>query len=231
MIKEAKQAQGEPGDLIVDLHPDRPVYRGIAPPTLPENIISLQADPTFEELSSAGAVVDKHDESHTVLDDMFLISGEIPRVTPYETGLRNAVRFDPEEKEWISDELIADERFLVCNLKGEHNAQRQVLDFLSHIPGKGLVVFTGCSHAGVVNTAKHASRLVGGRTPLHAVVGGFHLAMSEEAQIQSTVADLKRLDPAVLMPGHCSGWRSKFAIEKHMPGTMVPCTVGIKIAF
>lgn len=131
MVKEAKQAQGKPGDLIADLHPDRPAYRGIAPPTLPENIISLQADPTFEELSDAGAVVDKHDESHTALDDMFLISGEIPRVTPYETGLRNAVRFDPAEKEWISDELIADERFLACNLKGEHNVRRQYLA-LSH---------------------------------------------------------------------------------------------------
>jgi 7,8-dihydropterin-6-yl-methyl-4-(beta-D-ribofuranosyl)aminobenzene 5'-phosphate synthase len=93
------------------------------------------------------------------------------------------------------------------------------------------VVFTGCSHAGVVNTAKHAVDLVSPKTLLHTVVGGFHLAMSEEAQIQSTVSDLKRLDPAVLMPGHCSGWRSKFAIEKHMPGTLVPCTVGIKITF
>jgi 7,8-dihydropterin-6-yl-methyl-4-(beta-D-ribofuranosyl)aminobenzene 5'-phosphate synthase len=55
--------------------------------------------------------------------------------------------------------------------------------------------------------------------------------MSEEAQIDKTVSDLKRLDPAVLMPGHCSGWRSKFAIEKAMPGTLVPCTVGIKITF
>lgn len=55
--------------------------------------------------------------------------------------------------------------------------------------------------------------------------------MSEPTQIQSTVADLKRLDPAVLMPGHCSGWRSKFAIEQAMPGTLVPCTVGIKITF
>lgn len=97
--------------------------------------------------------------------------------------------------------------------------------------GKGLVVFTGCGHAGVVNTVEHASKLVGGQTPLYAVVGGFHLATSEESQIQSTVADLKRLDPAVVMPGHCSGWRSKFAIEKHMPGTLVPCTVGVKITF
>lgn len=115
MIKEAKQAQGISDELVMDVHPDRPVYRGIA---LPEHIISLEADPTFEELSGAGAVVDKQSEAHTVLDDMFLISGEIPRVTPYETGLRNAVRFDPEEKDWYSDEVIADERFLVCNLKG-----------------------------------------------------------------------------------------------------------------
>ncbi|KAJ5120053.1 hypothetical protein N7448_010722 [Penicillium atrosanguineum] len=203
MIKEAKQAQGISDELLVDVHPDRPVYRGFA---LPEHIISLEADPTFEELSSAGALVDKQSEAHTVLDDMFLISGEIPRVTPYEFGLRNAVRFDPDEKEWYSDEVIADERFLAVNLKG-------------------------CSHAGVVNTTKHAIDLVSPKPLLHAVVGGFHLAMSEEAQINNTVSDLKRLDPAVLMPGHCSGWRSKFAIEKAMPGTLVPCTVGIKITF
>ncbi|CEJ56984.1 Putative Metallo-beta-lactamase superfamily protein [Penicillium brasilianum] len=211
MIKDAKQTHGRTDDLVVDLHPDRPVYRGIA---LPEHIISLEADPTFDELADAGAVVSKSDEAHTVLDDMFLISGEIPRLTPYETGLKNAVRYDPEENDWFSDELIADERFLACNIKG-----------------KGIVVFTGCSHAGVVNTTKNALKLIGTDVPLHAVVGGFHLAMSDDVQIQSTVSDLKRLDPAVLMPGHCSGWRAKFAIEKHMPGTLVPCTVGIKITF
>jgi 7,8-dihydropterin-6-yl-methyl-4-(beta-D-ribofuranosyl)aminobenzene 5'-phosphate synthase len=93
------------------------------------------------------------------------------------------------------------------------------------------VIFTGCSHAGVVNTTKHALDLTGGKLPVHAVVGGFHLAQSEADQIEKTVADLKRLDPAVLMPGHCSGWRAKFAIEKHMPGSLVPCTVGSKITF
>jgi 7,8-dihydropterin-6-yl-methyl-4-(beta-D-ribofuranosyl)aminobenzene 5'-phosphate synthase len=205
MIREARS-----DDLVVDVHPDRPAYRGFS---LPDTIISLEADPTFEEIQNSGAVLQKHDEPHTVLDDFFLVSGEVPRVTPYETGLRNAVRYDPEEKDWFSDELIADERFLACNLKG-----------------KGLVVFTGCSHAGVVNTTKNAVQL-GGGVPLHCVVGGYHLSMSEPAQVQSTVADLKRLDPAVLMPGHCTGWRAKFAIEKAMPGTMVPCTVGTKIIF
>ncbi|CAG8025826.1 unnamed protein product [Penicillium olsonii] len=209
MIKDAKQAESRSEDLVVDLHPDRPSYRGIA---LPEHIISLEADPTFEEMESAGAVVDKRSEPHTVLDNFFLVSGEIPRVTPYETGLRNAVRYDPHEKEWFSDEAIQDERALFCNLKG-------------------LVVFTACSHAGVVNATKHAVHLTGGTVPVHAVVGGFHLATSDADQVETTVKDLKRLDPAVIMPGHCTGWRAKFAIEKHMPGSMVPCTVGSRITF
>jgi 7,8-dihydropterin-6-yl-methyl-4-(beta-D-ribofuranosyl)aminobenzene 5'-phosphate synthase len=229
MINEARQAENRSDELVVDLHPDRPVYRGIA---LPEHIISLEADPTFEELEAAGSFVDKRSEPHTVLDGFFLVSGEIPRVTPYETGLRNAVRYDPDENDWFSDESITDERSLICNLKGAWisipDLEYQVL---THPLGKGLVVFTGCSHAGVVNTSKHAVQLTGGTVPLHAVVGGFHLAMSEPDHIESTVTDLKKLDPAVLMPGHCSGWRAKFAIEKHMPGSMVPCTVGSRIAF
>ncbi|QQK48279.1 Metallo-beta-lactamase superfamily protein [Penicillium digitatum] len=211
MINDAKRVEGSSEDLVADLHPDRPAYRGIA---LPEHVISLEADPTFEEIEGAGAVVDKRSEPHTVLDDFFLVSGEIPRVTPYETGLKHAVRYDPDENDWFSDEGIVDERSLICNLKG-----------------KGLVVFTGCSHAGVVNTTKHAVELTGGSVPIHAVVGGFHLATSDADRIQNTIVDLQRLDPAVLMPGHCSGWRAKFAIETHMPGSLVPCTVGSRITF
>lgn len=132
MIRDAKRAQGWSDNLVVDVHPDRPAYRGIA---LPQHIISLEADPSFEEIVAAGAVLDKRDDAHTVLDDMFLISGEIPRKTTYETGLRNAMRFDPDEKDWFSDEIIADERLLACNLKGKvvdrvyviatHNSCRQ----------------------------------------------------------------------------------------------------------
>lgn len=115
MIKDAKQAECLSEELVADLHPDRPAYRGFA---LPEHIISFEADPTFDEIEVAGASVDKRSEPHTVLNDFFLVSGEIPRVTPYETGLKNAVRYDPDENDWFSDEVIVDERSLVCNLKG-----------------------------------------------------------------------------------------------------------------
>lgn len=115
MIAEAKNAKGHTDKVAVDLHPDRPDYRGFA---LGPNIVSFQADPTFEELEAAGGAIQKHDEAHTVLDNFFLISGEIPRQTAYENGIKGGMRFDKEEKDWFSDELISDERFLVCNLKG-----------------------------------------------------------------------------------------------------------------
>ncbi|KAI9045656.1 MBL fold metallo-hydrolase [Aspergillus affinis] len=211
MITEAKKAEGRSDNVLVDLHPERPDYRGFG---IGETIVSFQADPTFEELEEAGGTIQKHAEAHTVLDDFFLISGEIPRQTSYETGVKAGMRFDKEENDWFSDEMIADERFLMCNVKD-----------------KGIVMFTGCSHAGVVNCSRHAIDCLDGSVPLHAVVGGYHLATSDASQMESTVRDLKKLDPAVLLPGHCTGWRAKFAIEKQMPGSMVPCTVGTRITF
>ncbi|RAL02878.1 MBL fold metallo-hydrolase [Aspergillus ibericus CBS 121593] len=216
LITEAKKASGSSAPTIVDLHPDRPEYRGMA---IGKEIISLQADPTFEEIEHAGGEIRKEAEGHTILDDFFYISGEIPRRTTYETGLKGGMRFEKdqdeneEEGDWFSDEIIADERFLMCNLKG-----------------KGIVMFTACSHAGVVNCARHAVKLLDD-VPLHAIIGGFHLATSEAAQMESTVQDLKKLDPAVILPGHCTGWRAKFAIERQMPGAMVPCSVGMRIKF
>ncbi|KAF6823929.1 metallo-beta-lactamase superfamily protein [Colletotrichum plurivorum] len=194
--------------VSVDLHPDRPAYRGSLVPGMP--IISLQADPSFEEIEACDGVVNKNRQAHTVLDDMFLISGEIPRVTGYEKGFPFGVRYIEEKKEWIKDADMADERFLMCRLKG-----------------KGIVMFTGCGHAGVVNSAKHAVNL-GDGAPLYAVAGGFHLADAQPDIIEQTVSDLKASGTKVVLPGHCTGWRAKFELQKQMPGCFAPCFVGSK---
>jgi 7,8-dihydropterin-6-yl-methyl-4-(beta-D-ribofuranosyl)aminobenzene 5'-phosphate synthase len=101
--------------ITVDLHPSRPDFRGV---TLPTFQLSLEADPTFAEISDAGGKISLNSETHTVLDEFFLISGEIPRVTEYEMGLRRGARFVKEKGMWEKDELIEDERFVVCKLKG-----------------------------------------------------------------------------------------------------------------
>lgn len=166
--------------------------------------VSLEPDPTFEEIKTAGGEIILSSDDHLILDDMFFVSGEIPRTTEYETGFAGGIRLTSVEAGWQKDELILDERFVMCNLRG-----------------KGLVVFTGCGHAGVVNTTRRAVE-VGGGTPLSTVLGGFHLTDANKGKIEATVEDLKALDPKVLMPGHCSGWRFSVEAEKIMPGAVVP---------
>lgn len=195
---------------IVDLHPDRPDYRGFLGPLGP---ISLEADPSFEEIAAAGGKVEKNDGPHTVLDGTFLISGEIPRVTEYEVGLKRGLRFSKAGGQWTEDTLIRDERLVMCKVKD-----------------RGIIMFTGCSHAGVVNASKHAVEL-GKGAPLYAVVGGYHLADAETPQMEETVKHLKALDVKVLVPGHCSGWRVKMMIENEKPGWLAPSTVGTKFIF
>jgi 7,8-dihydropterin-6-yl-methyl-4-(beta-D-ribofuranosyl)aminobenzene 5'-phosphate synthase len=225
MINEARKTANKPSGVTVDLQPDRPDFRGFLGPT---GIISLEADPHFDELEKAGGSVAKNAQAHTVLDDMFYISGEIPRVTEYELGLRRAMRFVKEQEEWIEDTLIKDERYLMVNLKGELNISPGSPIIANKEQDRGLVVFTGCGHAGVVNTATDALAVAKGDVPLYAVMGGFHLADAEAPQIESSVRDLKNLGVKLLFPGHCSGWRVKYQIEKEMPGCLAPSTVGTK---
>lgn len=115
MINKEKESKFDQSKVSVDVHPSRPDYRGFL---LGDKIVSLEADPSFQEMTDSGATVERHDETHAVLDNMFLVSGEIPRNTSYENGVKYGMRFDLSENEWISDEKIADERFLMCNLKG-----------------------------------------------------------------------------------------------------------------
>jgi len=111
-------------------------------------------------------------EALTCLDDTFYVSGEIPRLTAYETGLANQVCRTADGLGWEPDTLLMDERFLAANLRG-----------------KGLVVFSACSHAGIVNVLHHARACFPG-IKLHAVMGGFHLAGATEAlQLQAAVPE------------------------------------------
>lgn len=119
MIKEAKASRASSRGLIADLHPSRPDYRGMY---IGEEPVSMEADPTFDEVTAAGAVVEKNAVPHTVVDDMFLVSGEIPRNAPYELGLRMGARFTASTGKWEADKLILDERLLMCNLKGRNGA-------------------------------------------------------------------------------------------------------------
>lgn len=204
-IRLASKRRSGGDNVVVALPPDKPAFRGI----MFDQPISLEADPTTDEINSAGGKTVMLDETLTVLNDTFLISGEIPRQTDYEGGIPGGVRYDPAKDEWIKDELIMEERFVMCKLKD-----------------KGLVIFTGCSHAGLINIARHAKTI--DDSPIYAIVGGYHLADASPDKMEQSMEDLKDLEPALLMPGHCTGWRFKGLIEREMPGQMAPMFGGTK---
>lgn len=68
----------------------------------------------------------------------------------------------------------------------------------------GLVVCLGCAHAGVINTLDWIARLNPGER-IHAVIGGLHLMNAGEERIEKTAEALCALDPAVVIPCHCTG--------------------------
>ena len=95
-----------------------------------------------------------------------------------------------------------------------------------HVRDRGLVVLTGCGHAGAVNIVRHALRLTGVER-LHGLIGGLHLSgPAFEPVIAPTVAALIELDPALLVPGHCTGWRAQHALAAALPDAWVPGSSG-----
>ncbi|KAF9529429.1 beta-lactamase-like protein [Crepidotus variabilis] len=202
---------------IVDVHPDRPIARGIAPPPFDKVICAIPRDPTFEEIKNSGGDLEEGSVGHSVAGDTIWVSGEIPRKTDYEVGLLGGVRWvvkDSGSGSWVTENHIMDERYIVVD-----------------VVGKGLVIFSACSHAGIVNVVKDAVDTF--KRPIHMIIGGLHLAGPESAPIvPKTVrflsTDLKPA-PAYVLPMHCSGFHAKVALEKALGEGCVPAGVGHKV--
>ncbi|KAJ7287423.1 beta-lactamase-like protein [Mycena rebaudengoi] len=203
-------------DLVVDCHPERPISRGMARGPLYDMVFAaLPDDPTFEDIECAGALVEKNTEGHSVAGGSIWVSGEIPRNTSFENGIPGAKRWVTDDGgRWISDELILDERYVAVD-----------------VVGKGLVIFSACSHAGIVNVVQDAIATFS--RPVYMVIGGLHLAPTDNIpQIAPTVDFLSRQmipTPTYILPMHCSGFECKVALESAFGKGCVPAGVGIKV--
>ena len=114
------------------------------------------------------------------------------------------------------------------NLEPDTFPGEQALFF--KIKGKGLVVLSGCAHAGIVNTIRQAQK-VAGTDKIHAIMGGFHLINAKPEIIQSTVADIKAMKPDMIVPAHCTGFEAIVAFSREMPNEFVMNTAGTKYTF
>jgi 7,8-dihydropterin-6-yl-methyl-4-(beta-D-ribofuranosyl)aminobenzene 5'-phosphate synthase len=93
-----------------------------------------------------------------------------------------------------------------------------------------LVVISSCGHSGLINTIKTAMA-VSNVGKLHAVLGGFHLGPAPQDYVDHTVAELKSLDPDVVVPMHCSGAKFINAMRAAMPDRLVASNIGSRFTF
>jgi 7,8-dihydropterin-6-yl-methyl-4-(beta-D-ribofuranosyl)aminobenzene 5'-phosphate synthase len=190
--------------LPMILHPLVWSARRVAVPGRPEWELPVLSRRAIED---EGFDVVERRQPSLLLDGSVLITGEVDRTSDFETGM--PFHQARGRHGWEPDPLILDDQALVV-----------------HVGGKGLVVLTGCGHAGAVNISRYALRLTGVST-LTGLLGGLHLSgPAFEPIIDPTVGALHDLAPEVIVPAHCTGWRAQHRLAAALPDAFVPNAVG-----
>jgi 7,8-dihydropterin-6-yl-methyl-4-(beta-D-ribofuranosyl)aminobenzene 5'-phosphate synthase len=168
-----------------------------------------QSFPILNEERLTRAEVVKTREPSLLVTDLITSTGEVERVTDFEKGFP----FFYLEKEGKKEhDPILDDQGVVVNIKN-----------------KGIVIISGCAHSGIVNVVSQAQRITG-INKVYAILGGFHLTGPIfEPIIGRTIDKLKRFNPSVVVPMHCTGWKAINKIAKEMPGQFVLNTVGARL--
>jgi 7,8-dihydropterin-6-yl-methyl-4-(beta-D-ribofuranosyl)aminobenzene 5'-phosphate synthase len=99
-----------------------------------------------------------------------------------------------------------------------------------NLKDRGLVVISSCGHVGIVNSVRQAAE-VSGVQKVHAIVGGFHLGPAPKDYLDQVVAEIKKLDPDVIIPMHCSGNNFIQAVREQMPSQLLVTTTGSLVTF
>ena len=197
------EARGERIPLV--LHPDAFLKRALIFP----NGLKIELDMLLprQVLEGLGADVIVTDEPYLLAPGL-TSTGQVERVTPFEG--RFPLAYAEVDGEWRPDDFWDDQ------------------GLVAHLKNKGLVVISGCAHAGIVNTVKQAQAITG-EERVHAVIGGFHLTGMPKEQIGATVSALKALSPALVVPTHCTGFEAQSEFAHQMPDSFALNSVGTRI--
>ena len=176
-------------------------------------IVPVANVPLPSEMVARGARVVNDPGARLLLDGHFYYSGEIPRLTAFEKGRTDHLCRTSADAPWVPDPLLMDERMLVANVRE-----------------LGLVVFSACSHAGIVNVCTEAHRLFPD-IPIHCVMGGLHLGGVMERIILQTVDGLRPFAIRHIITGHCTGWRALHALADAFGDAVSQSAVGTQYTF
>jgi 7,8-dihydropterin-6-yl-methyl-4-(beta-D-ribofuranosyl)aminobenzene 5'-phosphate synthase len=190
-------------DLPVIAHPDIFRLNFITDPYLRH--VGVMDGDKKEDIEAAGGTLFLTKEPLELMPGL-ITTGEVQRVTDFEeVGIALYTVKGGE----IQSDPMKDDISLVANVRGQ-----------------GLVIITGCSHAGIVNIVKQAVTITG-TEEVHGIIGGFHLIEASDSRIKKTAQALKKFDPDWVYAGHCTGFRAQVEFFQILKDRFSPLHTGM----
>jgi len=158
------------------------------------------------EIEKAGGKLSLTEDPVVIMPGI-MTTGEVRRLTDFE---KVTVAVKTIENGMVVDDLMLDDISVVANVKD-----------------KGLIIITGCSHAGIVNIANQATE-VAGCNKLESIIGGLHLIEASDTVINRTVEDLFKLNVAWISAGHCTGFKAQAVLYRVFAERFLPLRTGMQ---
>lgn len=175
--------------------------RGGTPPGVELNpMIQIKAD-----YEAAGGAFVVHAKPAQLFPGVWL-TGPVPRRNPERNWSGKAQVKKPGATAW-SEDTIPDDMALVLDT------------------AKGLVIVTGCGHAGVINIVEHARAFLRPE-PVHALIGGIHLFNASEATLTWTAGKMREYGLRNFIGAHCTGVETVYRFRQDLPLDRAHCVVG-----
>jgi len=158
------------------------------------------------EIEKAGGSLSLTKEPFVIMPGI-MTTGEVKRQTEFEEV---RIVLKTIENGTVVDDLMLDDISVIANVKD-----------------KGLVIVTGCSHAGIINIANQAIEVTGGNK-IEGIIGGLHLVEASDTVIKRTVEALSKLNVAWISAGHCTGFKAQVELYLAFGERFLPLHTGMQ---
>ncbi|MBN6045010.1 MBL fold metallo-hydrolase [Citrobacter sp. ku-bf4] len=142
------------------------------------------------------------------LSEEITFLGQIPRLNHYEA--QNPVGHTHDHDNKLTADYVIDDSAMAIKTKD------------------GLVIVTGCSHAGICNIIEYA-KSVTGESKIASVIGGFHLLNADESLLSETGKYLSALSANTFYPSHCTDLAAKIHLSRYVD--LKETGVGLTLTF
>jgi len=191
-------------DLSVIAHTDIFRLHFITEPY--HRLVGIMPGDSRDEIERAGGKISLSKKPVMIMPGI-MTTGEVPRRNDFE---KVGIALKTIEKRNIVDDGMLDDISLVANVKD-----------------RGLVIITGCSHAGIVNIARYAIEVTGVNS-IEAIIGGLHLVDAADEVINRTVEELDAMNVSWISAGHCTGFKAQAKIYRTFGERFSPLHTGME---